>query len=113
MCVGLRCQAFAFDPSLFSVFRDEGQAVGACTAHIDDILGCREPDVLTEMRSFLEQLFRGLKLQEEAFVHLGMELASGSTFFGLPGPRRSRQEITDTGHIAAIMGCATEAALPG
>ena len=48
--VGLRRQAPTFDPCLFFVFRDQGQAVGALTSHIDGVLGCGEPDVLTRLR---------------------------------------------------------------
>ena len=48
--VGLRRKASAFDPCLFFVFRDQGQAVGVFTTHIDDFSGCGEPDVLPKIR---------------------------------------------------------------
>ena len=78
--VGLRCQASAFDPCLFLVFRDQGQAVGAFTTHIDDVLGCGETDVLTKIRHFRETRFGTTKLQEDSFVHNGMELARDRNF---------------------------------
>ena len=56
-CVSPRRQASAFDPSLFFVFRNEGQAVGAFTTHVDDIPGCGEPDVLAKIRNFQKQRF--------------------------------------------------------
>ena len=79
-CVALRCQAPTFDPCLSFVFRNERQAVGASATHIDDILGCGEPDVLTKMRNFSGQRFGKLGLQEESFAHVGMELVWDSTF---------------------------------
>ena len=77
---GLRCQAPTYDPRLFFVFRDQGQAVVAFATHIDDISGCGEPDVLTKDRYFSEQRSRTMKLQEDSFVHAGMEFAQDSTF---------------------------------
>ena len=65
--VGLRRQASTFDPCLFFVLRDDGQAVGALTTHIDDILGCGEPDVLAKIRNFPGARFGELTLQEESF----------------------------------------------
>ena len=73
--VGLRCQAPTFDPCLFCVFRDQGQAVGAFTTHIDDVLGCGEPDVLPKLCQFSEQRIGDMELQENSSVHAGMELA--------------------------------------
>ena len=62
-CIALRCQASTFDPCLLLVFRDHGQAVGAFTAHIDDILRCGEPDVPIEPR-----LFFGIALWNPGFA---------------------------------------------
>ena len=56
-CVGLRRQASTFDPCLFFVLRNEGQAAGAFTTHIDVISGCGEPEVLAKMRNFSERRF--------------------------------------------------------
>ena len=78
--VGSRCQVSNFDPCLFSVFRETGSAVGAFTAHIDDIVGCGEPDVPSKIRQFAEQRFGELKLQESSFLHVGAELAQRSDF---------------------------------
>ena len=72
--------ASAFDPCLFFVFRDQGQAAGAFTTHIDDILGCGEPDVLPKIRRFPEQRFSAMKLQEKSFVHVGMESNQEANF---------------------------------
>ena len=79
-CVGLRRQASTFDPCLLFVFRNGGQAVGALAAHIDDISGRGEPDVLPKMRNFSGRRFRELKLQVEPSVHVGVELVQDSTF---------------------------------
>ena len=72
--VGLRRQASTFDPCVFFVFRDQWQAVGALATHIDDISGRGEPDVLTKIRHFLEKRFGTMKLQEDSFVRVGIEL---------------------------------------
>ena len=79
-CVGLRRQASAFVPCSLFVFRRGGQAVGAFTAHIDDISGCGEPDVLTKARNFPEQRFGELHLQGQSFVYVGMGLAQDGAF---------------------------------
>ena len=55
--VGLRRQASTSNPCLFFIFRNEGQAEGAFATHIDDILGCGEPDVLPKMRNFSVRRF--------------------------------------------------------
>ena len=65
-CARLRCQATAFDPFLFLVFRTDGSAVGAFASHIDDISGCGEADVLAKIRAAPEQRFGELKLQESS-----------------------------------------------
>ena len=78
--VGLRCRASAFDPCLFFAFRDEGQAVGASATHIDDISGCGEPDALEKICHFSEKRFRTMKLQEDSFAHVGIELVQDSNF---------------------------------
>ena len=101
----LRCQASAFDPCLFVVFRSQGQAVGVFTAHIDDILGCGEPDVLPKIRGFPEQRFGTMKLQRNSFARVGTELKQGANFSVTLTPA--------SGYFAAIMGGASEAALAG
>ena len=72
--------ASAFDPCLFFVFRDQGQAAGALATHIGDNLGCGEPDILPEIRRFSEQRFGAMKLQENSFVHVGIELNQEANF---------------------------------
>ena len=44
--VDLRLEASTFGPCLFFVYRRSGLAVGVIAAHIDDLLGCREQDIL-------------------------------------------------------------------
>ena len=78
--VGLRRQASTCDPCVFFVFRDQGQAVGVFATHIDDILGCGEPDVLRKIWAFSEQRFGARKLQENSSVHVGVELNQEATF---------------------------------
>ena len=99
--VGLRRQASTFDPCLFFVFLDGGQAVGAFAAHIGDILGCGEPDVLIRLRNCSEQRSGELKLQEESSARVHMECVHDSAFSAT-----LTEEFTTAGHIAAIMGCA-------
>ena len=72
---GLRCQVSAFDPRPVFIFRPTGCAVGAFTAHIDDILGCREPDVPPKIRDFPGHCFRELESQESSCTHVGAKLA--------------------------------------
>ena len=79
-CVSLRGQAPTVDPCLIFVFREAGNSVGAPTAHIEDTLGCGEPDVLTTMRICLDRRFGELKLQESPFVRVDMELVHDCTF---------------------------------
>ena len=67
-------------PCLFFVFRDSGHAAGVFTSHIDDIFGRGEPEVLTQLRHYLERRFAGLKLQESSFLHVGAELAQDKVF---------------------------------
>ena len=111
-CVGLGCQAPTFDPCLFFAFRAEGQAVGAFATHIDDILGCGKPDILTCF--FFGQRFGELKLREELFVHVGMELAFSATltrrdFAGnlrplgtSPEPGAARQKLSFPGRRESV-----------
>ena len=47
--------------------------MGVFTRHIDDILGCGDPDVMAKMRIYLEHRFGGLKLQESPFAHAAMQ----------------------------------------
>ena len=78
--VGLRRQAPTIDLCFFLVFRDQGQAVGAFTTHIDDISGFGETDVLETIRHLLEKRLRTMKLREDSFVHVGMGLAQDGNF---------------------------------
>ena len=78
--VGLRCQASTFDPCLFFVFRDQGLAVDVFTTDIGDILRCGAPDALPKIREFPEQRFGTIKLLENSFVHVGMELEQADNF---------------------------------
>ena len=54
--------------------------MGVFSSHIDDILGCGAPGALERARYFLEQRFGTLKVQENAFAHVGMELAQKADF---------------------------------
>ena len=54
--------------------------MGAFATHIDDILGCGEPDVLPKIRGFSEQRFGAMKLQENSFVRVGVELNQEANF---------------------------------
>ena len=78
--VRLRCQVSNSDPCLFFVFRESGSAAGVFTAHIDDIIGCGGPDVLSKILQFSERRFGELKLQESFFVHVGMDVPRKSDF---------------------------------
>ena len=50
------------------------------TTHIDDILGCGEPDGLPKSREYLERRLGELKLQESLLVHVGMDLVQADDF---------------------------------
>ena len=80
--VGLRCQASSFDPCSFFIFRETRGAAGAFTTHMDDILGCAEPDVPPEIRDFSERRLGELKLQESSPAHVGMGLVREGDFSG-------------------------------
>ena len=73
--VGLRFGTSTLDPCHYMVFNGEGEAVGVFSSHIDDISGCGAPGVLDRTRYFLEQSLGLLKVQENNFAHVGMELA--------------------------------------
>ena len=49
----LRFQTSLFCPRLYSIFREGGGAVGACTAHIDDFFECGELAIRPKVRGFL------------------------------------------------------------
>ena len=78
--VGLRFETSTLDPCLYAVFNNEGEAVGVFSTHIDDILGCGVPGVLERTRHYLEHRFGALKVQVNAFVHVGMELVQRQDF---------------------------------
>ena len=48
--------------------------------HIADVLGRGEPDVLPKIRGFSEQRFGAMKLQENAFLHVGVTLKQDANF---------------------------------
>ena len=77
---GLRCQVSTPAPSLCYVLRKAGSAVGAFTAHMEDILGCGEQDVLNKIRQLSGEQFGKLQLQESSFVHAGLGLSRESDF---------------------------------
>ena len=62
------------------VFNGESVAVGVSSSHTDDKLGRGAPGVLDRTRYFPEQRFGPLKVQENNFVHVGMELARKADF---------------------------------
>ena len=55
--VGLRRQASTFESCVFLILRGAGRALGAFATHFDGVLGRGEPDVLPEIREYLEQHF--------------------------------------------------------
>ena len=71
--VGLQYAVSSFDPRLYIIFREEGGTVGVFARHIHDISGCGETGVLEQTTKFPETRFGERKLQESAFVHVGME----------------------------------------
>ena len=77
---GPRFEASSCDPCLYFVLRKSGGAVGATTTQIDDISGCGEPGLQLKARRFLEKRFGKLKVQDESFVNVGIELAQGRNF---------------------------------
>ena len=50
------------------------------TTHIDDILGCGQPDVLPKIRAYLGQRFGELQLRESSFVGEGTDSVQESDF---------------------------------
>ena len=49
---GLEFRVAAFDLYQHPISRTSGRAVGAIATHIDDILGCGEPNVSANVRGF-------------------------------------------------------------
>ena len=78
--VGLRFETSTLDPCLYVVFNGEKEAAGVFASHIDDILGCGAAGVLDRTRYYAEQRLCALKVQENAFVHVGMEPAQKPDF---------------------------------
>ena len=66
-----------------------GGGVGAFATHIDDILGCGEPDVSPKIRGFPGQRYGATKFQEDSFVDVGMELEQEANFSVTFGPGES------------------------
>ena len=54
--------------------------MGVFATHVYDMLGCGQPDVLLKIRGFSEQRFGAMKLQENSFVHVGVELNQEANF---------------------------------
>ena len=54
-------------------FYSKGDAAGALTTHIDDILRCGGPDILVRVHEFSGRRFGDLKAQEKSFLYVGME----------------------------------------
>ena len=69
--VRLRRQTSTFDQRLFLFYRATDGAAGAFATYIDNIFGRGELDVLPKIRTFLEQRFGELKLQESSYGHVG------------------------------------------
>ena len=65
---------------MYFVYGGSGPAADVPTTHIDDILGCGEPDILAKARKFPVGRFGKLEVQEGSFVHVGMELAHEKDF---------------------------------
>ena len=65
---------------------------------MDDILGCRAPGVVVRTRYILAQSFGPLEIQENSFVHVGMELVQKADFsVGLTQAEFTRQlKLMDT-----------------
>ena len=87
---GLRFQASAFDPALFSVFPSRWCAVCASTTCIDDILGCGGGGIPVSARQSLESRFRPLGTQEKNFARVGVVLHQSNNF----SVTMTRQEFT-------------------
>ena len=105
---GLRRQASRFDPSLFSISREDGSAADVCTIHIDDILGYGEPDVLPRIRDFSEQRFGKSKLHEFSFVFVGMDLAQEGDFSATFTTDEFAQNLKPHSYNSAIFGSSAE-----
>ena len=54
--------------------------MGVFATHIDDILGCGEPDVSAETRIYSERRFGELQLRKSSYVHVGKELEQDGNF---------------------------------
>ena len=72
--VGLRRPVSSSDPS------QGGGAVGSITTHIDDVIGCTEPDALAKIRVISEYRFEEMKVQESSFAPVGAEVPQVSDF---------------------------------
>ena len=103
--VGLRFETSTLDPCLYAVLNNEGVAVGVFSTHIDDILGCGAPGVLERTRHYLEHRFGALKVQENNFVHVGMELAQQLDFSATLAQAEFTRQLqpleTSTGFVEA------------
>lgn len=63
--MGIRFQVSSAGPRLNFVFRNGAGAVRAVSTHVDDSLGCGEPDVLSKVRIFLGHRLGAMKVQEK------------------------------------------------
>ena len=93
--VGLGFEMSTFGPRPPLVFRKSRGAVRAIAAHIDDISGCGEPDLLSGVRSSLEERFGKLKVQDKFFRARGHGSGPGGRLpNGVnPGGLREESEI--------------------
>ena len=48
--------------------------MGFITTRIDDLLGCREQDILRRMEQFSATRFFPVKVQKDNFTHIGMDV---------------------------------------
>ena len=78
--VDLRFEVSSFGPRLFGIFRKSGGSGGAITAHIADILGCGEPDLLLGARGFLQRGLGQLEANEKIFARVGADLPRETNF---------------------------------
>ena len=92
----------------FFVFRTEGGAAGAFTTHMDDILGCGEPDAPPPIGAFFEYRFGATKMQETPSVHASMKLLQGGRLFGKVDTGSLHAESATLSHLCGTLGGETE-----
>ena len=70
----LPIEASKLDPRLFPVYCRSGLSVGVMTTHIGDLLGCGDLDITQGMEKFFSTRFGQVKVQEDNFAHIGMDV---------------------------------------